>query len=165
MLLAPVSTWEMVLVCHPTESQLSHQEHLNENTSISSWIANLSTFLCLLYPHLPHPSPMSPKGKKRTHTHTEDFILSLEFYLSLRNSSIRTWMDYRETESPSQSCLGNWGWRGSYSLQALCNLLVLLRYIGFLSDFYRLFLMHKNLTKIFCVCVSFKNYKKQKNSY
>lgn len=42
---------------------------------------------------------------------------------------------------------------GKLLLQALCNLLVLLKYIGFLSDFYKLFPMHKNLAKKFpCAC-------------
>lgn len=52
-------------------------------------------------------------------------------------------MDYTETESTSQQRSGNWEWKGSCPLQALCNLFVLLRYTGFLSHFYELLLAHK----------------------
>lgn len=69
----------------------------------------LAYFVLFLFkkPHTPQNKSIERSKSTEEKTHKEDFILSLEFYLSLRNSSIRTWMDYRETESPSQSCLGN----------------------------------------------------------
>lgn len=72
-------------------------------------------------------------------------------------------MDYRATESHPSRAQGIEGERKLFFAVALYNLLVLLRERGFLSGFYKLFLIHKFWQKILCGYVYVLRNERSKN--
>lgn len=62
-------------------------------------------------------------------------------------------MDYRASKSIPAVLRELRAERKLFFAVVLCNLLVLLRETNFLSDFYKLFLMHKFWQKFLCGCV------------